>query len=296
MVLEMALCNAESSSFMAERKRKRGNGEHNALCNNNDRSHNCSEDTSFVQEIPLETDSHVDSTVNISLESGLTEALSNSNSNCLKKKNKKRKKKIMINAPKTGNTDVDLQGFTSEAMITPFRTEAPVDVSMKKVSETSPFEVDVIVDTSTKMDLVATTVKVGSFLNNNNNDTSHNCPEGASLMQGLPLGRDSYVESTVKLGSESGLMEAQSNSNFDCLHNEKKKKRPKKKKRHNAPKSDDIDANLQEVTSETITAPLLTEASVDVSIKKVPETAPSKVEVMCDTSPKMDLVATGILN
>ncbi|XP_044486417.1 uncharacterized protein LOC123211670 isoform X2 [Mangifera indica] len=296
MVLKMTLYKGESSSFMAERKREMGNEVHNALRNNTDRSNNCPVDTSFVHEFSLERDSHVESAVSIGSESGLTEALSNSNLNCLKRKNKRRKKKIK-NAPKIDNIDVDLQGVTSETMTAPFRTEAPVDVSTMKISETSPFEIDVIIDMSTKMDLVATPAKGGSFLNNfnnSNNDASHDYPEGASLMQDTLLSRDSYVESMVKTGSQSGLLEAQSNSNLDCLHIEKKKKRPRKKKKLNAPKTDDIDASLQEVTSETITAPLLTEASVDVSIKKIPETASSEVEVMCDARPEMDLVDTPV--
>ncbi|KAJ0048153.1 hypothetical protein Pint_16002 [Pistacia integerrima] len=84
------------------------------------------------------------------------------------------------------------------------------------------------------MDLVATPVKVGSFLNNNNNETSHDCFKGASSMQEIPLDvsikmvpkiataeveeRDSSLQLPVNICSSNVLVEKQPNEDISlCL-------------------------------------------------------------------------------
>lgn len=199
----------------------------------------------------------------------------------------------------------------------------------------------------------------------NNNDPSHDCPGGASLIQDIPLKTNSCAESTIDISSNSdlipgstvdnnsglieaqynsglaysenkkkikgqqklkrdnaptmdstestidvssnpGLIEACDNSPLMCSGNKKNRKRRPRKRKSNAPKMDNTDADLQEVTSKTMTAPfgmalvdmitnavsetdpLEVEASGDTSLKIVLAAAPNKMNVSVDTSVKLD--------
>lgn len=90
----------------------------------------------------------------------------------------------------------------------------------------------------------------------NNNDSSHDCLEGASLMQDIPLGTNSCAESTIDISSNSGLIlestvdnnssltEAQYNSGLAYSENKKKIKRLQKQNRDNAPTMDNTESTI----------------------------------------------------
>lgn len=127
---------------------------------------------------------------------------------------------------------------------------------------------------------------------NINVDSSHDCPDGASLMQDVPLDRNSCAESSVDICSNSALIEAHYNSNLMCSQKKGKRKKQRKKKKHNAPKPDSTDVDLQAVGAKTMVAPFRTESSVDTIIKIVPKNA--SLEPLGDTSSKMELAAAPV--
>ena len=130
MDFEMQLHNEDSNSCSAKKKRR--NRKTKVSCGSNNTHH---EGDSLVQDVHLQKDSHVESTANVISNSGLIEVQSNSDMNCSENKKVKKEKWKTLKARKAVNKDVGLQEVASETKTTPFKMEAPVDESIKPVSE-----------------------------------------------------------------------------------------------------------------------------------------------------------------
>ncbi|ESR54016.1 hypothetical protein CICLE_v10018923mg [Citrus x clementina] len=131
MDLEIKSHNAEVSSSAAKRKRNKRNRKTNALCNNNDRSHDCPEGASLMQDIPLKTNSCAESTIDISSNSDLIpESTVDNNSSLIeaqynsglaylenKKKVKGQQKQNRDNAPTMDSTESTVDVSSNPGLI-----------------------------------------------------------------------------------------------------------------------------------------------------------------------------------
>ncbi|KAI9174547.1 hypothetical protein LWI28_018993 [Acer negundo] len=318
MDFEMQLHNEDSNSCSAKKKRR--NRKTKVSCGSNNTHH---EGDSLVQDVLLQKDSCVESTANVSSNSGLIEVQSNSDMNCSENKSKVKKEKWKrCKARKAVNRDVGLQEVASETKTTPFKIEAPVDESIKPVLEKDLY-VEPTANLCSNSGLIE--VQHNSNLNFSENknkrkkernkerkaqkadNTDVDLHKVASETKIAPFRiealvdesikpvseKDSCVEPTANLSSNSGLTEVQSNSNLNFSENKNKRKR-ERKKRCNALEADNTDVDLHKVASETKIAPFRIEALVDECIKPVSESTPLEVDVPDDLNKKMDSVAASI--
>ncbi|KAK2663393.1 hypothetical protein Ddye_001967 [Dipteronia dyeriana] len=319
MDFEMQLHN-EDSNLCSAKKKKRRNRKTKASCGSNNTHH---EGDSLVPDVLLQKDSCVESTANVSSNSGLIEVQSNSNMNCSENKSKVKKEKWKRHkARKAVNRDVGLHEVASETKTAPFRIEAPVDESIKPVLEKDSY-VEPIVNLSSNSGLIE--VQPNSNLNFSENKNKRQRERNkrrtaqkadnpdvdphkvASEIKIAPVRieapvdesikpvseKDSCVEPTANISCNSGLTEVQSNSNLNFSENKNKRKR-KRKKRRNALEADNINVDLHKVASETKTAPFRIEALVDGCIKLVSESTPLEVDVPDDLNNKTDSVAASV--
>ncbi|KAK3225407.1 hypothetical protein Dsin_005269 [Dipteronia sinensis] len=318
MDFEMQLHNDDSNSCSAKKKKRR-NRKTKASCGSINTHH---EGDSLVQDV-LQKDSCVESTANVSSNSGLIEVQSNSYMNCSENKSKVKKEKWKRHkARKAVNRDVGLQEVASETKTAPFRIEASVDESIKPVLEKDSY-VEPTANLSSNSDLIE--VQPNSSLNFSENKNKRKRERNnrrkaqkadnidvdlhkvASETKTAPFRieapvdesikpvseKDSCVEPTVNLSSNSGLTKVQSNSNLIFSENKNKRKRERKKRR-NALEADNTDVDLHKVASETKTAPFRIETLVDECIKPVSESTPLEVDVPDDLNKKMDSVAASV--
>ncbi|KAK1564683.1 hypothetical protein Q3G72_009051 [Acer saccharum] len=319
MDFQMQLHNEDSNSCSAKKKKRR-NRKTKVSCGSNN-THQ--EGDSLVQDVLLQKDSCVESTANVSSNSGLIEVQSNSNMNCSENKRKVKKEKWKrLKAQNAVNRDVVLQEVASETKTAPFKIEAPVDESIKPVLEKDSY-VEPTANLSSNSGLIE--VQPNSNLNFSENknkrkrernkgrkaqkadNTDVDLHEVASETKTAPFRIEAPVDESIKpvsekdlcvepaanLSSNSGLTEVQSNSNLNFSENKNKRKRERKKRR-NALEADNTDVDLHKVASETKTAPFRIEALVDECIKPVSESTPLEVDVPDDLNKKMDSVAASV--